>query len=187
MSHSKSQRPPSLKPAVSREAFRRLQTQRDFQSPKDSTGFKPVVIKLRTAGEPSGRASPSWSGNWVPSLPHHRYWLRSQATLLFQTLPAHPRMSFSLTSSKAPAFMSIHERTTFSGFPADPHHGGKHSRELLPQPHEAPARFSTAHLGTFTGWSTKNPMRPRNANADYRVNSSYGATAGSFPFRRSPD
>jgi hypothetical protein len=44
MSHSKSQRPPSLKPAVSREAFRRLQTQRDFQSPKDSTGFKPVVI-----------------------------------------------------------------------------------------------------------------------------------------------
>ena len=44
MSHSKSQRPPSLKPAVSREAFRRLQTQRDFQSPKDSTGFQPVVI-----------------------------------------------------------------------------------------------------------------------------------------------
>src|SRR5580692_1074536 len=45
-SHSKSPRPPSLKPALSREAFRRLQTQRDFQSPKDSTGFQPVVIKF---------------------------------------------------------------------------------------------------------------------------------------------
>ena len=36
---SRSQRPPSLEPALSRRAFRRLQPQRDFQSPKDSTGF----------------------------------------------------------------------------------------------------------------------------------------------------
>ena len=60
MSHLKSQRPPSLKPAVSREAFRRLQTQRDFQSQKDSTGFQPVVINRwwnRTAGPSSAKAA----------------------------------------------------------------------------------------------------------------------------------
>jgi len=43
-SRSRSLRPPSLKPAFSRERIRRLQPQCDFQSPKDSTGFQPVVI-----------------------------------------------------------------------------------------------------------------------------------------------
>ena len=43
-SRSRSLRPPSLEPALSRERFRRLEPQCDFQSPKDSTGFQPVVI-----------------------------------------------------------------------------------------------------------------------------------------------
>jgi hypothetical protein len=47
MSRSRLQRPPSLEPALQPGAFRRLQPQCGFQSPKDSTGFQPVVINPR--------------------------------------------------------------------------------------------------------------------------------------------
>jgi len=96
MSHSKSQRPPGLKPAVSREAFRRLQTQRDFQSPKDSTGFEPVVINIHRRVQPTAfeaalrRLIPArieemaeyrQSAHVVFDLKHHMIWCTKPARM----------------------------------------------------------------------------------------------------------
>src|ERR1700728_3329068 len=68
-SRSRSLRPPSLEPALSRERFTRLEAQCDFQSPKDSTGFQPVVINRQYGdGRASGRSHHPRNGSWRPRM-----------------------------------------------------------------------------------------------------------------------